>query len=63
MTNDELIEKIAWEGNVYDALEYGIEASDIEDPEASAIWRDLRNVYLVMESMVKRLYEVLEDEE
>lgn len=33
--------KIEWEGGVLDALQYGIHASDIDDPELRALWAEL----------------------
>ncbi len=45
MSLAELSAKIEWEGGYIAALEYGIKASDLADPEAAALWAKLENIY------------------
>ena len=37
--------KVEWEGGILATLEYGIHASDIDDPELAAAWAALSDAY------------------
>jgi hypothetical protein len=45
---DGLAQKIRWEGGLLAALDYGIKARDIADPELAALWRRLERAYARM---------------
>jgi hypothetical protein len=45
LTTERLARKIRWEGGLLAALEYGIKAEDIADPEISALWARLAKAY------------------
>ncbi len=40
-----LAQKIRWEGGLWAALEYGIKADHIEDPELAELWARLEHSY------------------
>jgi hypothetical protein len=44
-SNERLAQKIRWEGGLVAALEYGIRATDIEDPEVAKLWRRLERSF------------------
>lgn len=47
MTEEQFLMKIGWEGGVLDTLEYGLEASDLEDPssELGELWKNLEEAW------------------
>lgn len=45
LTIKTLADKVAWEGGVLGALEYGVSADQILDPEAASLWRRLESLY------------------
>jgi hypothetical protein len=45
LSTDRLAQKIRWEGGIMAALEYGIRAKDIEDPDLAKLWRRLERSY------------------
>lgn len=42
---DRLAQKIRWEGGLWAALEFGIRADDITDPELADLWSRLERGY------------------
>lgn len=52
-TRDEVREKVAWEGGLAAALEYGLTEEDMPegDSELRKAWRRLRNAFLVAEEL------------
>lgn len=40
-----LAQKVRWEGGLWSALEYGITADDIANPELAALWARLERSY------------------
>lgn len=38
-SNEDLAAKVEWEGGVIDALDYGIRAEQIADPQLAALWQ------------------------
>lgn len=46
LSAEALAQKIRWEGGLWSALEYGIHAADIEDPEIADLWARLEVRYL-----------------
>lgn len=45
LTIKTLADKVAWEGGVLGALEYGVSADQIMDPEAASLWRRIESLY------------------
>lgn len=52
MTADRLAQKIRWEGGLMAALQYGIQPSQIADPELAKLWGRLRRAYLNLAPLV-----------
>jgi hypothetical protein len=50
MTVRRLAQKVQWEGGVLDALQYGIRADEIDDPDVSEAWRKLESLWAELES-------------
>jgi hypothetical protein len=42
---ERLAQKIRWEGGLWAALEYGIRAEDIADPELADLWSRIERGY------------------
>jgi hypothetical protein len=47
-----LAQKIRWEGGLWSALEYGLRAEDIADPELAAMWARLEQGYKEMAPLI-----------
>lgn len=45
MDNTELAQKIRWEGGLLEALDYGIRADDIADPDLASFWARLEQAH------------------
>lgn len=45
MDDATLAQKVRWEGGLWSALEYGITADDIADPELAKLWARLEQSY------------------
>jgi hypothetical protein len=45
MDQDALAKKVRWEGGLWAALEYGIRAEDIADPELATLWAKLERIF------------------
>lgn len=45
MSNEQLAQKVRWEGGLIAALEYGITQDAIEDAETAIAWTDLAAAY------------------
>ena len=43
MTTIDFMDKIAWEGGPLSAVEYGLMASDADDPRLSELWQAIAN--------------------
>lgn len=56
--------KIDWEGGIFEALEYGIKASDMpeSDQELTDAWQALEIAYRVAEACASRVYGLLPGE-
>jgi hypothetical protein len=59
MSIDRLAQKIRWEGGLLAALEYGITAKDIEDPELAKLWRRLERSYGTLTPLIDEAAERL----
>lgn len=55
--------KVEWEGGVLDALEYGLRAKDLENPdsELGIAWRTLEEAWWAMEPLIRKAEELLEE--
>lgn len=45
LNDDALAQKIRWEGGLWAALEYGIAAEDIENPQLADLWERMRRAF------------------
>jgi hypothetical protein len=52
MDESALAQKIRWEGGLWSALEYGIQARDIADPELAALWARLERGFSEMAPLI-----------
>lgn len=59
LSNDRLAQKIRWEGGLLAALDYGITAKDIEDPEVAKLWRRLERSYGTLSPLIDEATERL----
>jgi hypothetical protein len=50
-----LAEKVAWEGGVLEAIDYGIQSSDIEDEEVARLWAELEDLYADVVPLLAKL--------
>lgn len=57
---DEVIAKMNWEGGIYDALEYGLKASDMPDEELKEAWQALEDAFSEAEYLADRVLSLLE---
>lgn len=64
MTDQEFAQKVAWEGGVLDALEYGLKRSDLTDQDGrlaiawaslSAKWDALQHDLVTVERLIEEL--------
>jgi hypothetical protein len=49
---DLLASKIRWEGGIVSTLEYGLMHEEIDDPELSALWARLEDLYAQMRPLI-----------
>lgn len=54
-TARELAQKVEWEGGPLDAVEYGIHADEIDDPELRELWRKLETDYRKLWPLVSEI--------
>lgn len=60
LNNEQLANKIDWEGGIIAAIEWGIHAGDIEDPEVASLWAEIEVGYSLLYPAFSRLNELLE---
>jgi len=54
-TAQEFANKILWEGGIYGALDYGLDANDYDlPPSVVSAWRDAREGFKQLESFINR---------
>jgi hypothetical protein len=58
MTTSEFTDKIAWEGGVQGAIEYGLLASDADDPRLGGLWQAIADRYAGGRRAVESLEEL-----
>jgi hypothetical protein len=52
MSIGRLARKVQWEGGVLEAVQYGIRAEQIADPELSASWRRIEEMWASLQPAV-----------
>jgi hypothetical protein len=52
LSNEDLSRKIRWEGGILAALDYGIRAADVADPEVRKLWARLERSYRTLEPLL-----------
>jgi hypothetical protein len=64
MTEEEFINKIAWEGGIIGALTYGLRASDLadQDSDLAKAWRHLENGWVKLVPRIDKVEELIPDE-
>ncbi len=60
LSTHEVAQRIAWEGGVLDAIEYGISHDQIDDPGLRTLWRQLEMRYKALTPIISRIEERLE---
>lgn len=61
----EVAGKIAWEGGLYEALDYGLDVDDMPegDEELRAAWSEMEKAHNIFEEAADRVYALLPDAE
>lgn len=59
MNNQELANKIDWEGGFYGALQYGIDPRYIQDKEMRELWVELQARFGMCEAIVEKIRNLL----
>lgn len=62
MTDEEFANKADYEGGVFGALSYGLQAKDLrnKDGELYAAWLELENKYMEMQPLCERVQKALD---
>lgn len=60
MTADEVYSKIDWEGGIYGALQYGLSARDIADPDLARAWDELSTRFNHVDEEARGFMRILE---
>lgn len=60
MDRSRLAKKVAWEGGVLAALEYGVRAEQIDDAEISRAWEAVERAYGELTPLVDRVSSLLQ---
>lgn len=55
MTIAELAQRVEWEGGALDAVEYGIRADLLADPELRELWKELEIGYKSLWPLVSKI--------
>jgi hypothetical protein len=63
LDQEQLAAKVAWEGGVLAALEYGIRSEQIANLRARELWRDLESRYAALTPLVDELESYLARQE
>ncbi len=63
MTNQELLDKIEWEGGVLETLDYGINADNIEDEDIGVQWEVIAGLKDDLDYEISRLLSLLEEDD
>jgi hypothetical protein len=59
MTNDELVQKIDWEGGITDAIDYGLRPEDIDDPKVALLWEQARDALKMFQSLATQIENII----
>jgi len=64
MNEEDFIGKVAWEGGIVGALEYGLTASDLQDPDSqlAKAWRRMEGAWAKFENRRDRVQDLIPDE-
>jgi hypothetical protein len=55
-----LLAKMEWEGGVFDLIDYGIRADQIDDPAIAAMWQDAVDHWTVFSALCRNIEELVE---
>jgi hypothetical protein len=63
MTEDEFLQKVEWEGGVVEALEYGLRADMLKDPniKLGRLWKSLETAWLGLQPLMGAVESYFED--
>lgn len=61
MTNREFLEKVVWEGGVFESLHYGLVAADVERGPVRDAWAEVQKHYNKVEEVCDLIDELCEE--